>query len=440
MHLPAHIMAFQAQWVIKYLDPRDSPWKDVLDHWFSNTTRLGRGVIMSPRGPKGISKLPPTCSYLQECFASFAELDLQQDLTILDFKSTGEPLWHSPRFRIPLARDSIEQWTHGLSYYRISDVHGKDGLKPNTLLQAIIDHRRPEHVRERDLEDWRADRGNETSVFPMHIPRNIKEMLKDPLPDLKEGDIVHIILESTKRSLYAKYLHGAGGEPYLEELFLDTTRYPHLTGDVIDNEDVFEITTALTWDSLNKHHQEPYAGDEDPHETPEERSAVMGPFYNCFPLNEGWYARGQTRLNDKGKPRRLSDLTIHEMTVILTDRITAGVRPNCEAAWRERLPAIRTPNFSFQSVCGAPSVPPSPTPPRKRAIDASYTEPSTPRTATPSTPCAPPSQTTNAGWDADATTKACCTWSNAGTADPTMCAKHRRSHANVIYVSISEGC
>ena len=53
MHLKSHIKAFQAQWIVKYLDPRDSPWKDVLDHWIlrkdsgrqGQTTPLGRGVI-----------------------------------------------------------------------------------------------------------------------------------------------------------------------------------------------------------------------------------------------------------------------------------------------------------------------------------------------------------------------------------------------------------
>ena len=43
MHLRTHIKAYQAQWVIKYLDPRRAPWKEVLDNWIlhdnSTTTR-----------------------------------------------------------------------------------------------------------------------------------------------------------------------------------------------------------------------------------------------------------------------------------------------------------------------------------------------------------------------------------------------------------------
>ena len=45
MHLESHIKAFQAQWIIKYLDPRDSPWKNALDHWLSDD-KLGRGILL----------------------------------------------------------------------------------------------------------------------------------------------------------------------------------------------------------------------------------------------------------------------------------------------------------------------------------------------------------------------------------------------------------
>ena len=47
MHIRNHITGFQAQWIIKYLDPRDAPWKDVLDRWILKDDRLGRGTILS---------------------------------------------------------------------------------------------------------------------------------------------------------------------------------------------------------------------------------------------------------------------------------------------------------------------------------------------------------------------------------------------------------
>ena len=50
-------------------------------------------------------------------------------------------------------------------------------------------------------------------------------------------------------------------------------------------------------------------------------TTILGPVAGAFPLNEGWHMKGQTpRKPQIGKDfgddlRRLSDLTIHEITV-----------------------------------------------------------------------------------------------------------------------------
>ena len=61
-------------------------------------------------------------------------------------------------------------------------------------------------------------------------------------------------------------------------------------------------------------------------------SAVIGPTTTAFPLNDGWYI-GDEPKKPSGEDRRLSELTIHEMTQFFTRRITDGVRPNCEKNW-----------------------------------------------------------------------------------------------------------
>ena len=33
MNWDIHVEAFYAQWGRRYLDPREAPWKSVLDHW-----------------------------------------------------------------------------------------------------------------------------------------------------------------------------------------------------------------------------------------------------------------------------------------------------------------------------------------------------------------------------------------------------------------------
>ena len=74
MHIRNHITAFQAQWIIKYLDPRNAPWKDVLDRWILNDDQLGRGTILCRRKTDYGAQLPDSCEYMKACFASFAEL------------------------------------------------------------------------------------------------------------------------------------------------------------------------------------------------------------------------------------------------------------------------------------------------------------------------------------------------------------------------------
>ena len=64
----------------------------------------------------------------------------------------------------------------------------------------------------------------------------------------------------------------------------------------------------------------------------------MGAVTETFPLNDGWYMKGTDAKKQDGKPKKLSELTIHEITARLTSIKMAGARPKCEAAWEQRLP------------------------------------------------------------------------------------------------------
>ena len=141
-------------------------------------------------------------------------------------------------------------------------------------------------------------------------------------------------------SRYARYQASKDGGPdTLAELWTDTTGYPHETSKTLRIADQKDITHVALWTGINKHYKQPFAGDDD--ETPEERAAIIGPVTSAFPLCDGWHTLDQTvRKTDRNhSPRRLSDLSIHEMTTILTARITRDVRPNCEANWTSRLQA-----------------------------------------------------------------------------------------------------
>ena len=96
------------------------------------------------------------------------------------------------------------------------------------------------------------------------------------------------------------------------------------------------MTRVAIWRSLNKHYTEPYKGDEE-HAAPEERDAIIGPTTESFPLNDGWYIGDNPRKPRDGAVKRLSELTIHEITQHFTKLITDGVRPNCEENWNARV-------------------------------------------------------------------------------------------------------
>jgi hypothetical protein len=61
MHLPSHILGFQAQWIQRYLDPRKAPWKNVLDRWIVTGDGLGRGAILT--GTQRCATEPAACPH-----------------------------------------------------------------------------------------------------------------------------------------------------------------------------------------------------------------------------------------------------------------------------------------------------------------------------------------------------------------------------------------
>ena len=107
---------------------------------------------------------------------------------------------------------------------------------------------------------------------------------------------------------------------------------------------------------MKEEYTAPYIeGDPDTTEQTEGRAAIIGPTTTSFPLNQGWYAKGQTPRTKNDSPRNLSSLTIHEITSILTKRLIAGApdkdhRPHCEAEWRIRLTPREFPIIAWEKI------------------------------------------------------------------------------------------
>ena len=101
MHWSSHITAFKLQWIYRYIEPREAPWKQVLDHWIANAYPLGRAALLAKRPAlsRFHLKLPVKLTYLRSCFREFEKLQLRQDVTApLTANVQAEPLFQSWRF------------------------------------------------------------------------------------------------------------------------------------------------------------------------------------------------------------------------------------------------------------------------------------------------------------------------------------------------------
>ena len=83
MHWDSHVTAFYAQWVCRYLDPREAPWKSVLDYFVKEEWWTGRASILAKmRARESVSEtLPPQLSYFKRAFSAFESLQLRRHST-----------------------------------------------------------------------------------------------------------------------------------------------------------------------------------------------------------------------------------------------------------------------------------------------------------------------------------------------------------------------
>ena len=351
IHIQSHITAFQAQWIIKYLDPRRAPWKTILDHWLLEPkTKRGRAIVLIQDEGTLLAKLPEGATYMRACITAFKKLGLQQDIQLLDHESQGELLWDNNRFTIDLPPSTVEAWCDHMDTYRLSDMLDDNGqpFTPHNwgaFSQQYAPKRNAngDRLAEEEISDWIYDRELDLPVINMNVMKTVRKMELQTTMD--EGEIVAVTnAKNDSVTEYAKYhIEDMGRDlgtdqttrASLEMLQLDLSGYPHATGEVRKLRRSDKLEKVSMWWSLNKHFSEPLRGEEDIYDQEEERGAIIGPVTSTFPRNAGWYMEGRSKVNEHEGLMRLSDHTIHVMTVALTEiNVTAGVRPNCEENWR----------------------------------------------------------------------------------------------------------
>jgi hypothetical protein len=338
MHIRSHIRAFKAQWIVKYLDPSDTPWKDILDHWIGDRFRLGRGILLAHSNVNFTTRVPDSAPYLKACIKEFLSLKIKQDVSFLSEASQGEPLWFNKRFSTHFNAAERNAWTRDIDTYRLSDLASVTGALFTradwvNFIQLASD--------DKD-QQWFSDRLSEVDKLLNAIPPNINRMLTAPTTQPAVGQYV---LVKRHRNL----THAVITQNGADEIWLDANGFPHLTGATVDLSPPATSTPLTTWIKRKKLFDSPFENDDDDDdedEKPPPRVAIGLPTTKAFPLDDGWYLDGQTpRKDQKSRPsssgddhRRMSDLTIKSITQHLTSIITEGEQPNCIGAWRSNLP------------------------------------------------------------------------------------------------------
>ena len=100
------------------------------------------------------------------------------------------------------------------------------------------------------------------------------------------------------------------------------------------------ITTVEEWDDTPSDPPPVYGSgilEEKRRQTDYKKPTIIGPTHLTYPRNEGWRPKGQKGKTENGRPRKLSDITVHGITDHLTKRITRKMKPNCIRNWKKRV-------------------------------------------------------------------------------------------------------
>jgi len=340
MHWHSHIIAFQLQWVLRYVDPRRAPWKQVLDHWIATPHHIGRKITFVPhqRDAKSLaSHLPTRLKYLRSCFREFQKLPLTQDTSTVTPHVAAEPLFENARFHIPLSRQQVFLWHEHLQVTNISDLIDRDTSDLFTDIEwNDFFYRLAPDPHARHANNFADNRARELPSIINSIPPDVLTAARahptDPPYVAFVGQDQYTIVT------WAACVTDDTGSTTYTEVWLDANAIPHPTGRTIPFTTPLHAVPAATW-THPKPEPADAAHEDDADATPGLAPAahagvtrILGTVDTAFPMNEGWHLEGS-------KHTTLTQIfNIHNMTHYLTQRFIGNARPNAEHAWNQRVP------------------------------------------------------------------------------------------------------
>ena len=185
MHFAHHADGFYAQWGRRYLDPREAPWKSLLDYWIADEYHLGRAALLITIGKhqRIWHDIPKRARYARRCIRTFEDLHIKHAATPPNPDTLAEPLFNNWRFDIPIDPVSCSAaWSHNLQTSQLIDL-----LDPSNA--PYTDHQweyffftmAPERFRNRSRAyEWVAERRAELATIRDSVP---PELLQSPPED-----------------------------------------------------------------------------------------------------------------------------------------------------------------------------------------------------------------------------------------------------------------
>ena len=341
MHWGFHVEAFYAQWGRRYLEPRQAPWKLVLDHWIGNRYHIGRGILLATRGAKERLwvDIPKHARYTRRCIKAFEDLNIRQDVDTISPDVLAEPLFNNNRFNVPIPPDKCDDWQEHLATSQLIDMLDEEGEQfADEGWEGFFYTMAPEKFRDKQrVHEWVEERKAELPALRDAIPAALLEASTTD-PFLHHGAYVGV-LKRDSPIRWAQVEVKDDGETTLHELWLDQSCKPHRTGGTVWWMNKSVIEASLWMERKERYATNPHDGCDidDDSDDDETRVTIAGLRTSHFPADAGWFVDGTEPTKADGSQRRLSELTIRNISRLNTRLHTEGARPNCEANWENRI-------------------------------------------------------------------------------------------------------
>jgi hypothetical protein len=256
MHFRSHALAYYTQWIRRYIEPGNQPWKQVADLWLTDTC-YGRGAILAKGNPY-LGKVPTRARYLRRCLKTFHSLQLKQDTTKLTHTVQSEPIFDNWRFSIDIDEDVAKRWMKFIGLQRIYDVidgaHARiftdDEMNEYTYTHAprYLKGAAARTFSDALMSTWPAIKAEIT-------PAIVQAAISRDQP--KSGDYLHIEWTNRNTQIALLKIDQRGHKTYHVQ-WLDSRNAPHDTGRTLGQAALThaQITQAITWRTVQPQNED----------------------------------------------------------------------------------------------------------------------------------------------------------------------------------------